>query len=188
MSKVQYGLSNVYIAKRTDTGGVISYATPVAIPGAVNLNLSATSADADFYADNTLYFKVSKLSKLEGELEIALIPDSVKTDFLGYAVDSDGNMVETNQSGAAFALLAQFEMDDHAGKICWYNCTFGRPDVEHSTTEDTTTVQTITIPLTIGGENVVISGETVTAFSRTAEYGDTNYSTFTSSVSLPSFS
>lgn len=188
MSKVQYGLSNVHLSTRTDSGGSISYGTPVAFPGAVNLNLSATQADATFYADNIVYFKVTKLTALEGELEMALIPDSIKTAYLGYIADDDGNLAETNAVGAPFALLAQVEQDDYAGKICFYNCVFGRPSTEHSTVEDTISVQTVTIPITITGETVTIDGESVQVFSRTAEHGDTNYASFFSTVAIPTFS
>ena len=39
MNKVKFGLSNVYYAvKTTSEDGEVSYATPVRIPGAVNLS------------------------------------------------------------------------------------------------------------------------------------------------------
>lgn len=185
MAKVQYGLSSLYIAKRTESGGVISYGTPVAIPGAVSLTLEATVSEADFYADNVKYFHINSLVSKEGELEIALIPEAVKKDYLGYVQDDNGNLVETNKVGASFALLAQFEQDDHAGKICFLNGTFGRASEEHKTIEDSIDVQTFTLPITFTGEEITVGGDKVQAYSYYAEYGDTNYSTFTSAVSIP---
>lgn len=187
MAKVQYGLSSLYISKRTESGGTISYSTPVAIPGAVSLNLDATESEAVFYADNKQYFRINALTAREGELEVALVPSAVMKDFMGYLEDDNGNLVETNQPGAQFALLAQFEQDDHAGKICFLNGTFGRPSTERSTIEDSISVQTQTIPINFTGETVTVDGANTQIFSYTAEYGDTNYSTFFSSVALPTF-
>lgn len=42
-NKVNFGLSNVYYAKATESGGVVSYGTPKHIPAAVSLSLSADS-------------------------------------------------------------------------------------------------------------------------------------------------
>ena len=41
MSKVKFGLSNVYVSKFTiGTTGTYTYSTPIKIPGAVNISLS----------------------------------------------------------------------------------------------------------------------------------------------------
>ena len=46
--KVKFGLSNCYIAKRTVTGDVVSYDTPVRFPGAVSLSLDPQGDSSDF--------------------------------------------------------------------------------------------------------------------------------------------
>lgn len=38
-NKIKYGISRCYYAKITETDGVVTYATPVALAGAVNLTL-----------------------------------------------------------------------------------------------------------------------------------------------------
>lgn len=187
--KVQFGLSNVHLAKRTNTGGTITYGAPVALPGAVDLSIDPTIAEARFYADNILYFGRDLLNGFEGELEIALVPENIKKDFLGYVEDSDGNLVETNMAGADFALLFEVQGDEHAGKMCLFNCSFGRPSRAHHTTEDGIDVTTSTLPFTCAGEGIEVDGENVQAFSKTAEYGDTNYSTFfTTAPTIPTIS
>ena len=59
MNKVKFGLSNVYYAvKTTSPEGEVSYATPVRIPGAVNLSLDQEGEITPFYADNIVYINI----------------------------------------------------------------------------------------------------------------------------------
>lgn len=51
-NKVKFGLSNVHIAKITETEGEITYGTPFAMPGAVGLNADPEGDTTTFYADN----------------------------------------------------------------------------------------------------------------------------------------
>ena len=47
-NKIKYGLKNVHYAVITEAGGVVSYGTPVAIPGAVNITLSPAGEKVEF--------------------------------------------------------------------------------------------------------------------------------------------
>ena len=83
-NKIKYGLKNVYYAVATEgEGGVLSYATPVRIPGAVNLSMEAQGDTTPFYADNILYWQGIANNGYSGTLEIATVPDSFRTDVLG---------------------------------------------------------------------------------------------------------
>ena len=53
-NRVKYGLKNVYYSIYTP--GTDTYATPVAVPGAVNLSLSPEGESNTFYADNVAYY------------------------------------------------------------------------------------------------------------------------------------
>ena len=149
-NKVKYGLSNVYYAKATidPSTGAATYVTPVAIKGAVNLSLDPQGELSPFYADNIKYYIVNNNSGYEGDLEIALIPDSFRKDILGEIEDTNGILVETTEATAQpFALLFQFEGDDKATRHVMYNCTATRPTVAGATKEDSTEVQTETLNL-----------------------------------------
>lgn len=149
-NKVKYGLSNVHYAKATidPVTGSATYATPVAIPGAVNLSLDPQGELEPFYADNIKYYIVNNNSGYEGDLEIALIPDSFRIDIMGEIEDDNGVIVETTEGKSeSFALLFQFEGDDKGTRHVMYNCTASRPSVSGATKEDSTEVQTETLNL-----------------------------------------
>lgn len=151
-NKIKYGLSRVYYAKATiDTStGTATYTTPVAIPGAVSLSMDPSGDSNKFYADNVAYATFAANAGYEGELEVALIPDSFRKDILGEVVDSDIQVEKATAATTPFALLFQFEGDEDATRHVFYNCTAARPNVGSKTTEESVDVQTETLKLTCG--------------------------------------
>lgn len=184
MGKVNYGLSNVYIAKRTVTGeGVVSYDTPKALAGAKSLNFDPQGDIKKFYYDNIAYFTSSSRAGSEGELEVASLPNWFKIDYLGYKEDTNKQLVATGSQGASFALLFQVETDTQARKVIFYNCSCGTPKIEHATTEEDIELTNDVIPLVANGE--VANGEFIS--HSTADETATNYATFFTTVAIPSF-
>lgn len=150
-NKIKYGLKNVYYAVATDDGhGVLSYATPVAIPGAVNLSMEAQGDMTPFYADNVLYWQDVANNGYSGTLEVARIPESFLTAVLGEDADDNGVLFESSGTATVeFALLFQFEGDDTASRHAFYRCTCSRSAVNGATTEASITPQTETLNLTV---------------------------------------
>lgn len=150
-NKIKYGLSNVYYAVATDDGvGNLTYATPVAWPGAVSLSLDASGDKNDFFADNVLYFTSTANNGYEGDLETALIPDAFRTDVLGEELDSTGGyyVEKANKPVVEFALLFQFEGDENATRHALYRCVASRPGVNSQTKEETIEPQTESVTIT----------------------------------------
>ena len=149
-NKVTFGIKNVYYAVATpDQDGVLSYASPVAIPGARSLSLAASGDDTKWYADDGIYFSTSANNGYEGDLAVAMLPDSFRTDVLGEELDTKGFYVEkAGASTVEFALLFEFNVDDDATRHCMYRCTAKRPDVASSTVEDTIEPNEETITIT----------------------------------------
>ena len=127
-NKIRYGIKNCYYAVATiSSTGTATYTTPVSLPGAVSISLSAEGDTNNFYADNIVYFTSVANNGYSGELELAKIPDVFLTDCLGYTADSKGVMIEdAGATPAHFALLFQFEGDVNAKRTVLYNCVAAR--------------------------------------------------------------
>ena len=183
-NKIKYGIKNVYYAKATiASDNSATYATPVALPGAVSISMDAQGENSPFYADNIVYWVGANNNGYEGDLELALIPDSFKKDILGYVKDNKGVLLEdANAEVSHFALLFQFEGDIKATKHVFYNCTSGRPAASGNTKNDTTEPQTESLSITATAiHNSSVNRDFVKA-DTTASTDATAYSNWTSAV------
>lgn len=142
-NKIKYGLSNVHYAKITETGGVITYATPVAIQGAVNITLNAESESDSFYADDVDYFNWATNNGYSGSLEVAILHDEFRTDILGDVADDSGALFEdANANPNPFALLFEFKGDVNGTKHILYKVNATRPSIEAATKANNITPNT----------------------------------------------
>lgn len=184
MAKIKYGLSNVYYAVATDNGsGVLSYATPVAWPGAVSLSLDAEGETNTFYADNIAYYVSNANSGYSGDFESALIPDSFRTAVLGEVLDAKGFYVETAEAPTVeFALMFQFENDDKNTRHVLYRCTASRPSVAGNTAEASIEPQTESITLTAMPR---VNDHVIKARAPFDEGADSSYSKWFTAVQEP---
>lgn len=180
-NKVKFGLSNVHIAKITyGNDNSITYGTPFAIPGAVNLTLDPEGENADFFADNTKYFKEFSNQGYSGSLEMALINDTFRTEILGETVDSNGALFENKDATISdFALGFQIDGDKKNRKFWFYNVTAQRPSTSSQTLETTKTPVTDTINITAAAR--ISDGMVRTFMEETAE-NKTAYDGFFSAV------
>ncbi len=79
----------------------------------------------------------------DGDLELALIPESFRTVVLKETLDSKGVLIENSEVElAAFALLFEFDGDQKHIRHVLYNCSASRPGIEGKTNEDSKDVQT----------------------------------------------
>lgn len=112
-NKVRFGLKNVYYAKLTESSDNTNntYATPVAVPGAVNLTMDSNGTDGTFYADNVAYYKTFANNGYSGELEMARVNDAMMKDIWGMTVENGVLVEKTGIQPSPFALLFQIEGD-----------------------------------------------------------------------------
>ena len=143
-NKVKYNLKNAHYAMLTiGANGTVTYGTPVALPGAVSLSLDANGEPENFYADGIAYYVINNNMGYDGELELALIPESFRKDALKETLDDKNVLVENaNTELGAFALLFEFDGDIRHIRHIMYNCSASRPGIEGQTNEEGRKVQT----------------------------------------------
>lgn len=134
-NKVKFGLKNVYYAVATESGGVVSYGTPVSWPGGVSLSLSPVGEVTPFVADDIEYILSVGNNGYDGSLEVALIPDAFKVSCLGESLDTKNVQFETSTAEpVSFALMFEVNGDSTQTKHVLYKCTASRPNIEGSAT------------------------------------------------------
>lgn len=185
-NKVLYGLEKVHIAFMTNEE-TPTWDTPKSIPGAVSFSTEPQGDENTFYADNGPYFTITANNGYTGDLEMALIPNDILAEMLGWEVDSNGMLVEVaDATPKPFALMGQIQGDQKNRRFVFYNCTASRGSEEYATKEGTidpttTTLSTTIVPIEINGKKIV---------KGVIEPNDSNsetYENFFNEVLLPSF-
>ena len=149
-NKVKFNICNVHYALITvSEEGEVAFGTPVAMPGAVSLSLEPNGEPSNFYADGYAYYTISNNMGYEGDLELAMVPESFRTDVLKESLDDNSVLVESaNVETANFALLFEFDGDVKKIRHVLYNCSAARPNIESATNEEEIEVQTETLAIT----------------------------------------
>lgn len=139
-NKVRFGLKNVYYAILTDGDDNTNntWATPVAVKGAVNLTLDSNSSDGTFYADNISFYKTFANNGYSGSLEMARISDNMLKDVWGMTVTNGVLYEASGVNPKAFALLFQIEGDENAELNVLYRVVpTSKPTAGSQTVEET---------------------------------------------------
>ena len=139
-NKVQFNLKKVHYAKQqVAENGEVSFAAPVAVPGAVSLSLSAQGELTKFYADGVVYYQSNANDGYQGDLEMARFPDQMLKDIWGYTEGATSKVITENANvePATFALLFQIDGDADNENYVLYACTGSRPGISSKTNTNT---------------------------------------------------
>ena len=89
-NKVKFNICNVHYAPITVAEeGTVSFGTPVPMPGAVSISMDPTGEPESFYADGIEYYVINNNQGYDGDLELAMIPESFRTDILKEEQDAN---------------------------------------------------------------------------------------------------
>ena len=181
MNKVLFGFSDLYIGEYTVSDqGVVTLGTPFHQAGAVGWSPEASSDQNVFRADNSNYYTSYGVGTREGDLEVAMFDDKVKTDYMGYVVLDDGGLAEVkNPKKKKIYMMFEVQGDEAARRAIYYNGTFGDISRSYSTTDETIEPQTETVPVSFTGDNA--TGITCVTY----EKGDAGYDTLFSNPPVP---
>lgn len=148
-NKVKFNVKNVHYAllKKSETGE-ITFDTPVPIPGARSISMDPQGDVTKWYADGVVYYTTVANNGYDGSLEVAILPESFRTDVLGEAIDEKKVLVESsNVQPKNCALLFEFDGDQKGIRHVLYNCTVTRPTIAGNTTEDSKKPETESISI-----------------------------------------
>lgn len=181
-NKVQFGLSKAAFAPYAVVGDVVTFETPIMIPGSVSLTLDPRGELTEFYADNILYYVASSNQGYDASLEIATIPQQFLIDALGETLDEeDGVLTEyADAQGKPFAFLFQFEGDVKNTRHVMFNCTANRPSISSST--KTTASEPGTTELTLVASPIEIDGKLLVKTKTTETTSSAIYDAWYTSV------
>ncbi|PHE92466.1 phage tail protein [Bacillus pseudomycoides] len=161
-NKVSFGLKNVHYATYETKDGVVTFGTPIPLPGAVELTFEPRGDLIEFYADDMLYYAASNNQGYDGTLSIAYIPEQFGIDALGEQLDvTDGVLNElADAKGKSFALLFEFDGDIKATRHVMFNCSASRPTLASKTKTSSAEpnaneLKFVSSPIDISGKRMV---------------------------------
>lgn len=183
------GTTGVTVGASTNgTAGTTGWGVPKPIPGGVGWKPKAEGQESKFYADDGPYFVATANNGYTGDLEVALVPDEIKAEMLGWETDDNGMLVEIQDAlPKRFALMGQVAGDAKNRRFVYYDCQASRPEKEEKTQGENITpnpdiLKLTAFPIEIDGRRIV-KGD--------LELSDTNqavYDAFFNAVYTPTFS
>lgn len=148
-NKVHYDLVDVHAAPLTIEGGVVTYGVPVALLGSISLDVAAQGNTTKLRADGMVYYQSHSNNGYDGTLNMAMVPDWFKKEYLGEVQDETSKVQIENAEAEhkPFALLFGFKGDKARRRHVLYNCMAGRPGIKGENKENEKDPDTESLPI-----------------------------------------
>lgn len=148
-NKVHYDLVDVHVAPLTIEGGVVTYGDPKAMTGSISIDLSAQGNVMKLRADGMVYYQNRSNQGYDGSLNLALVPDWFRQEYLGEKLDETTKVQVENAEAEhkPFALLFGFKGDKAKRQHVLYNCMAGRPGIKGENKENEKDPDTESLPV-----------------------------------------
>lgn len=149
-NKITFGLKNVHYSIATQTeGGVWSFATPVALPGAQEFTSDIVGGSSSVYADDIVYSVISQSAGRTITLKFTEITEEFKIAVLGYKRLANGNLIEiANAKPVTFALGLEFDGDVKHRRVWFYLCNVTPISESSKTKADSIEANSTTLNIT----------------------------------------
>lgn len=180
-NKLEFGCESLHFAKLLSSG---EYEKPELIEGLASMTLTSKLTKKQIFADNKVYFEISKNTGYEIELEIYMYKDTIREKYFGFVKDQNGVICEPDVIvPVQLALLFKVRGDKKDRVSCLYNVTFEKPDISHKTLEEDIEVEVLKIkgtatPKEFGTKNI-IQASTIDDAKKTAWFTTVYKPTFT---------
>ena len=192
MGQIVHGNKNFGYAPIINNDGVLSFGTPVLIPGMVSSTLEVEQDETKIFADDKTFCKVKGAKARTLEVVLRNIPDTY-AEYLGFKINDNGMLTDT---GSYPAHCVFFESEDYncdTGVATTtlhylYNVIASEPSRETNTDEEEVQAAEFSVSYTASDSTFVVDDD-----NKYAQYGyitrtDANaavYDTFKTTVLLP---
>lgn len=153
-NKVHYDLANVHVALLTidvsTDAPVITFGTPKKLPGAISMDLSAQGNVIKLRADSMDYYVVNDNLGYSGDLNIAMVPDWFRQEYLNEEMDETAKVLteNSNKNPNPFAMTFEFAGDAAHRRHVLYNVATSRPNIHGENKDNQKEPDTDTLSLT----------------------------------------
>lgn len=175
-NKITFGLRNVHYSIATQSeGGVWSFATPVALPGAQEFSSEIVGGSTSIYADDIVYGIINQHAGRTITLKLIELTEEFKTAILGYKKLANGNLVEVaNAKPVTFALGLEFDGDVKHRRAWFYLCNV--TPVGESSKSKADSIEANSVTLNITARPIEVGDDLV--LNCVSSEGDSNYANF----------
>lgn len=153
--RVRYGLKNLYYSSITENAdGTLTYATPIAIPGAKSITMKPKTSKTEDYADDGLWYVDSMTYGYDGSFEVedTLAFQNFCNEVFSRSATKGSSYLETPaQRHKPFCLLGEFGLagsTETGRRFCLYYVIADTPEESGSTNSPDKTIATYTVNFT----------------------------------------